>query len=695
MLNIRRSLAVLPMISSSVLAQDKPNIIFVLVDDMGWGDMSAYQKKYTPSVPRLSTPSLDMMAKSGVQLTRHYTAAPVSAPARASLFTGLHQGQEQVVRNNNFDAPIEDTDTLADVLSEAGYRTALIGKWGVGGGREGGGTPKTSPAWPTKRGFDYFFGYHNHLTAHRHYPVEEPNADPDTNTNAVWDNDTNITSQLAGCYSTDLFIARAKKWIIDERANHPDQPFFLALTLTAPHARLSLPALPYPKGGGLKGGVQWTGNNGKMINTASPETWDTYYFPSFAKQKDWPDYAKRHATIIKRIDQGMGDLVKLLKDLNIDKNTYIVFTSDNGPHNEAGGVQRISDKHPHRAQNPSFFRSYGITDGIKRDVWEGGLRVPCIVYAPSLIKSGSTNDHPSQFHDWMATFADIAGIAEPVATNGRSLLPLLTGKKQLQDNIVYTEYRGNSPMAKYPHFADNKKGRPRADQQAFYFRDSSGKLLKAIRTGIQTGNEPFEVYDTKTDPQETRNLADKLPDGTQDKLRAFYLQNRIPYQYQPKINSGKRVYDPFAIPALTTEQLGKKKRVEGLSIRQIQPKQLTSWVPRFGSICGATKAPAQLLARVSDLKLPAGSVTELTGYITIPAEGKYKLQVKGNKQTTSYIQIHNINETLANHLHLSAGMHPITITLRQGDTAADNISIEWTKDKKGIVPDSGFSHNEG
>ncbi len=693
MLNIRSSLAILPMVSTVLVAQEKPNIIFVLVDDMGWGDMSAYQKKYCPDAPRLSTPSLDNMAKNGVQLTRHYTAAPVSAPARASLFTGLHQGQAQVVRNNNFDAPIPDTDTIATVLGEAGYRTALIGKWGIGGGKESGGTPTTSPAWPTKRGFDYFFGYHNHLTAHRHYPVEEPNADPDTKTNAVWDAGVNITPQLAGCYSTDLFVARAKKWIIDERKNNPDQPFFLALTLTAPHARLSLPAVAYPKGGGLKGGVQWTGQDGKMINTASPSTWDTYYEPSFENQKDWPDYAKRHATIIKRIDQSMGDMVKLLKDLKIDKNTYIIFTSDNGPHNEAGGVQQIGPDHPHRAQNPSFFRSYGITDGIKRDVWEGGIRVPCIVYAPSQVKSGLTNDHPSQFHDWLATVADIAGIAAPAATNGRSLLPLLKGeKKQLRDNVVYTEYSGNSPMANYKHFADNKKGRPRAQQQAFYFRDSKGKMLKAIRTGIKTGDEIFEIYDTKADPQETKDLAAKLPKDTQDKLRAFYLQNRIPYQYQPKINSGKRVYDKQLIPALTNAELGKTERVAGLSLRQLKQESPTPWVPNFDSARGKSQLSAKPIAKLSELQLPADSLSELTGYINIPEDGYYKLSVQGNDATKLFIKLHGINETQANKLHLAKGLHPISITVQQGKKPAHKLSIQWKGQKNRATPDDSFSH---
>ncbi len=700
-MNARLALSLLPLMSCSLMAQEKPNIIFVLVDDMGWGDMEFYQRQYSPSTPRISTPTLNTMAKRGVQLSRHYTAAPVSAPARASLYTGVHQGQELVVRNNNFDAPIADTDTLAGILRQAGYRTALIGKWGIGGGRENGGTPTTSPAWPSKRGFDYFYGYHNHLTAHRHYPVEEPSADPDTKTNAVWDQENIVTPQLAGCYSTDLFIARAKKWIIDERKNNPEQPFFIALTLPAPHARLSLPAVPYPRGGGLRGGVQWLGKDGKMINTASPSTWDSYIEPEYAKQKDWPDYAKRHATIITRIDHGMGDLIKLLQDLKINKNTYIIFTSDNGPHNEAGGVPNtMGADHPNRAQNPSFFRSYGITDGIKRDVWEGGLRVPCLIYAPAQAARGLVNSHPTQFHDWLATCADIADVPAPASSTGRSLLPLIQGKaKQLPDNFVYTEYAFPSKMQQYKHFADNKKNRQRGEQQAFYFRDKKGNMLKAIRTGIQYGGvgEPFEVYDTLADPQETKNLADKLGDDLQQQLQSLYLRNRFAFNYKadPKNGkragcTGKRVYDKFPIPALEV----KAELEAGLTMRRLTEHPL-SWVPRFDTISGAKKAKAQPVEQLSTLELPADSVTELRGYIRIPAQGSYKLSVKGNDATKAFIKLHGINATHATTLQLAQGLHPITITLVQGKKPAYGVRLHWRDGKQGLVADSALAQTAG
>lgn len=328
-------------------AGGKPNIILVLVDDMGWGDLS-FCPDMTGKGPQIPTPRLADLAKKGALLSRHYTAAPVCAPARASLFSGVHQGHAEVVRNNSFDAALENSHTLASVLREAGYATALVGKWGIGGGAEGGGTPQTSAAWPTKRGFDYFFGYHNHIAGHRHYPKEESNADPDMHANAIWDQDEMITKDLDNCYSTDLFTARAKKWIQDHHAAHPKQPFFLALTLIAPHARLAIPAGPYPKGG-----VKWLGTPGQMINTAKGD-WDSFIDPRVKRAADtaeWRDRAaslgdaasilqaeQRHATMIARVDDAMGDLVDTCRKLQIDKNTFIVFLSDNGPHNEPGAA---------------------------------------------------------------------------------------------------------------------------------------------------------------------------------------------------------------------------------------------------------------------------------------------------------------------------------------------------------------------
>ena len=718
---------------SMALADQKPNIILVLVDDMGWGDTSVNAglvKAKGKKAPVIKTPNLETMAKRGAQLRRHYTAAPVCAPARASLFSGTHQGHTEVVRNNSFDAALEDSHTLASVLKAAGYDTALIGKWGIGGGNESGGTPTTSPGWPTKRGFDYFFGYHNHLAGHRHYPKEESNADPDMHCNAVWDGDTCITDQLDNCYSTDLFTARAKKWIIDQRKAHPDRPFFLALTLIAPHARLALPTSPYPKGGGLKGGLQWLGEPGHMINTAKGQ-WDSYIEPAYKPEKlrayakvRFPNNpnvvaaASRHATMITRIDDALGDLMQLCRDLEIDDNTFIVFTSDNGPHKEPGAVHPIPG-HPTPAQNPAFYRSYGPHDGIKRDVWEGGLRVPCLVWAPGLVKAGTVSTFPSQFHDWMATFADLAGMPKPMRCDGVSLLPTLNGRDaQQKPGIVYSEYNYGGKMDQYDDYAANKKGRTRGEQQVIVFRDDKGRYLKAIRTNVKTGQEDFEIYDVEADPHESKNLADRFRDK-QDELRTAVLYQRRAYDYVRDGSAGRRrnpyggsrCYDGTKVPA----QPAPADLQPGLTMRRLQAE--CPWVPDFDTLPGAEQATAQRVDNPTSIELPAGSITEFTGYINVPQDGDhwhFNLKLDDVAGSRAYIKMHNFQlidadtgykpgtvatETAAANadeidtarsgkkgIPLSAGLHEVTIVIVQGPSAPGHLQLQWYRGQNAPAP---------
>ncbi|WP_302014485.1 sulfatase-like hydrolase/transferase, partial [uncultured Akkermansia sp.] len=405
----------------------RPNVIFILVDDMGWGDLDSnwsQQKLNGRVVDRkneFKTPALSALAREGIQLRRHYSAAPVCAPARASLLLGVHQGTSRVVRNNRFDYPIEDSHTLGTVMQGAGYDTAAIGKWGVGGGGQSNG-PVTGG--PHQRGFNYFYGILDHLAGHFHYPSESRDIFEYNGyaSRPEWKNIKNQVPQTA--YSTDLFAARAKQWIVDQRksARKTGKPFFLYLAFPAPHGNLVVPGAPYPSGGGLKGGLQWVKKNGtESVNTAfdarAEKDKDTYIYPDNARFPN--DVAKRHSTMIRRVDDAVADLIHLLKDLKIDNNTMIVFTSDNGPHNEGGA----DPKHRHGAQNPQFFKSYGMMDGIKRDCWEGGMRVPTLVRWPARIPKGQISLQPGQFHDWLATLADVAGVPVPARSDGVSLLP--------------------------------------------------------------------------------------------------------------------------------------------------------------------------------------------------------------------------------------------------------------------------------
>lgn len=726
----------------------KPNIILVLVDDMGWGDWALNQPAAHVGTPQIDTPNLNHLANEGVRLLRHYTSAPVCAPARASLFTGVHQGHAEVIRNNSFDAALEDSHTLASVLKTAGYSTALIGKWGIGGGRESGGTPDTCPAWPTKRGFDYFFGYNNHLAGHRHYPKEESNADPETHRNAIWDGHEMITDKLDGCYCTDLFTARAKKWIVDQQTADKNKPFFLALTYVAPHARLGIPGAAYPAGGGLKGGVQWLGTPGKMINTADAETWDSYIHPQY--REAWKEYAekrygaaaahklmtaRRHASMITRVDEAMGDLVQLCKDLGIDQNTVIIFTSDNGAHDEPGAVGGFAG-HPAPAQDPSFFRSYGDHDGIKRDVWDGGLRVPCVVYAPGIVKRGLAEDTPTQFQDWMATVADLANVPKPMRCDGVSLLPLLQGEPRAEENmsdrVLYAEYFFPGGMAQYGDYAANKKGRVRGEQQVLMFRAGEQGWLKAIRTGIKTAQEDFEVYDTNADPHETSNLAGQAGVPSQDWMKSLALYNRRAYDYYrnpraPRRNNGCggfRSYDMALVPA----NAGVAATTPGLQMRRCSA--VADWVPAYDTLPAGLTAAAPVVAQPCETELPAGTITEFRGYLNVPQDGHhwhFYLTLDKVPGSKAFAKLHNFHlidadcnyepgatatESAASNtveldaaktgkkgIPLKAGLHEITITVVQGPSAPGKLRMEWNRGPQGgtitprvPIPAEAFVH---
>lgn len=714
------SIAFLSPLKAEHQPSKRPNILLILTDDMGWGDLGIFHQNQRRKAhrPAIQTPNLDRLAAEGTQLRRHYSASPVCAPARASLFSGVHQGHAEVIRNSNFDAPLENSHTLASVLREAGYSTALIGKWGLGGGKEQGGTIDTSSAWPTKRGFDYFFGYNNHLSGHRHYPKEEAADDPDTGHNAIWDSTVDaardISQECDGCYSTDLFTARAKKWIIDQKKASPERPFFLALTLIAPHARLAVPAAPYPKGAGLKGGLQWLGKPGKLINTANPQKWDTFIAPPYAKQKDWPESARRHATMITRVDQAVGDLMQLLKDLRIDSDTMIVFLSDNGPHDEPGAVSAIPG-HPTPRQDPSFFQSYGIFDGIKRDCLEGGMRVPALVRYPGVVKPRTVSLSLGQFQDWMATFADLAHVSVPMRSDGVSLMPLLCGQTEKQKNgTVYSEFFYNGATPSFKDFAPFHAKRRRGQMQVVFVDG-----FKGLRYNALNADTPFEIYDTAKDPGERHNLAAERPD-LQEKMKHAALWNRRAFDYKwqgPQRRnaiSGSTVFDVALVPAVSPTPATQT----GLALRCV--KAAPAWVPHFDTLPNANKAERSLIPDLTEHSFPAGTVSELSGYLHIPEDGIYTftLNTDAVSGTKAYINLHNfhlldadknhtpgqtvssalaINATEGSHgngaIPLQAGLHPITITVVQGASADGK--IRFTRQKAGqpanIIPKEDFS----
>jgi arylsulfatase A-like enzyme len=665
------------MVAGPLVAAPQPNVIFILTDDLGYGDLGVLNQnaRREAGLPAFQTPHLDTLAAQGALLSRHYAPAPVCAPSRASLLLGVHQGHANV-RNNQFDKTLEDQPTLGSVMQRAGYATAAVGKWGVAGGKESGGSPQSSPAFPTRRGFDFFFGYLDHVAGHRHYPKESPVAanDPDGR-NAVWEMDTEISSKLDRCYSTDLFAARAKKWIIDHHAAAPSQPFFLYLAFTAPHAALEVPTQAYPAGGGVNGGVQWTGTGGAAINTASG-TIDSWIHPDYATQTGWSVANKRHATMVRRLDDAVGDLLKLLVDLGMDENSLVVFTSDNGPHNE-GSYSKV-------VQDPRFFRSYGPLDGIKRDTWEGGIRVPAIVRWPAGIPAGRISDHPSQFHDWMATFAEVAGIAVPARSDGTSLVPALTGAGVQRESLVYVEYAVNGKTPDYTDFLASHRQAVRNQQQVIYL-----KGYKGVRQDIASQATDFQVYDTLKDPQETTNLAGQAGIPTQQEFKDAVLRVRRPESSAP------RPYDAEGVPSLTVAAV-----TPGVKWKAIEGE--FPWVPSFAGLTPAAVGTAprlDLAVRTREEQVGL----EFQSYLKIPADGDFTFFL--TTDTGAFLRIHQMQvldgdrgyaagRELSATVKLKAGLHPFTLGYRRGAAGAPVLRLEWSGPgvDKQVIPDEAFFH---
>lgn len=400
----------------------KPNIILILSDDFGYGDLGSYGQKY------IKTPNLDSLAQSGIRFTQFYAAAPVCAPSRASLMTGRHQGHAFIRGNtddNNQRVPLrlEDT-TFAEVLKTAGYKTGIDGKWGLG-------EPETSGV-PNKKGFDYFFGYLNQNHAHNYY------------TDYLWHNESKVKIP-PGAYSHDLFTGDALDFINRESAN----PFFLYLAYTIPHANNEL---------GRRTG------NGMEVPTDAPYT-----------NEDWTPQQKNYAAMVTRMDTDIGKIAALLKQLKIDDNTILIFTGDNGPQGtDEGGYDQ------------ALFNSSGGLRGIKRELYEGGIREPLIVSWSGKIKGGQTSDFVWASWDFLPTFAAIANAKTPNGVDGISVLPTLLGQKQSARKYLYWEFH-----------------------EGGYAQAVRMNRWKGVRHGV---SGKIELYDLQTDASEKNDLAAKNPE---------------------------------------------------------------------------------------------------------------------------------------------------------------------------------------
>ncbi len=644
-------------------AAEKPNVIFILLDDMGWGDFGVLHQNDSKHDKRHRTPMLDQMAGEGMQMRSHYCPAPVCAPSRSSLLTGVHQGHA-VVRDNQFDKALENNHTLATVMKTAGYRTWLVGKYGLQGDGE---TPEQWDAYPTKRGFDEFYGYVRHRDGHVHYPADAwplGNSDSHREPKQVWYNEKEVSRGLSKCYTTDLFTARSKDWIKEHVESNASDPFFLYLAYDTPHAALQLPSTAYPEGYGVDKGVQWLGKPGKMINTAMG-TVDGYRHPEYTGH-GWSDVEERFATMVRRIDNCVGDLLQTLRDLRIDDETLVVISCDNGPHHEAY-LQTLRGKPVE--YTPQSFQSYGPFDGTKRDVWEGGIRVGTLAWWPGKIAPGSVDETPSQFHDWMPTFADVAGAVAPARTDGVSLLPTLTKQGTQRPGQVYVEYFQPGRTPAYVDFAPAKRKQLRRQMQVI-FMDG----YKGIRQDIQGHADPFAIYDLKTDPKELNNLARSSSSfrKLQTRMHDRVLQIRRPNA------SAKRPYDDEPIPAIDMQTDNGWQWETYAGPFEYTPDVATLKPNAKGRSDGPNLADVAI-------KASPGDAARHRGNLVAETTGLYRVKLK--TASPAFVRIHDAilidadfgfdpKRSYEATVRLKAGGHPIAITELVGESGP-MAELEW------------------
>jgi uncharacterized sulfatase len=435
----------------------KPNVIFILADDLGYGDIGCYGQQ------QIKTPRIDRMCAEGIKFTNHYAGSTVCAPSRSALMTGMDTGHAFVRGNDAY--PIRPQDvTVAEVLKKARYSTAIIGKWGLG-------DPGTTGV-PNKQGFDFFYGYLNQIRAHNSYPPflwrndkKEMLPNEVVMSTTGYAKDLGSVSTNKKVHSHDLFTKEALNFIKEKS----DTNFFLYLAYTIPHAN----------------------NEFALLDEHGMEVPDLGEYAD----KDWPEVEKAKAAMISRMDGDVGKILDLLKEKGIDENTLVIFSSDNGPHAE-GGV------------DPEFFDSNNPFRGIKRDMYDGGIRVPMIARWPGNIAAGQTTDHLSAFWDFLPTCAEIAGVEHGVETNGISYLPTLLSmpEKQKQHEYLYWEF-------------------PELGKRQAVIKGKH-KLVYFVEDGV------YELYDLSVDTAEKNNIIGQHPELVEE-LKNQLENTRTPNEFFP------------------------------------------------------------------------------------------------------------------------------------------------------------------
>ena len=463
----------------------RPNIVFILADDLGWGELGSYGQK------KIKTPNLDRLASEGLRFTRHYTGAPVCAPARCVLMTGRHLGHAEI--RNNGDSkngrkfpgqwPITaEAVTIAEALRKSGYATGGFGKWGLG--------PTDTAGSPIRQGFDRFYGYNCQRNAHSFYPpfldddegIETINQKPVPGHQRKPKGPIVADDYRADTYAPDRILAEAVEFL-DKHAT-TGKPFFLYCPFVEPHVAMHPPqewVNRYPAEWDREKGV-YRGQNG--------------YLPH-------PRPRAGYAAMISDLDEHVGTILKRLEKHELVSKTVVIFTSDNGTthgsRDERFGVGGV---------DASFFNSTAGLRGFKGSVYEGGIRVPCIVRWPGITPEGGTDKTPSYFPDWFPTLCDLGGAEAPADLDGDSLVPVLHSRRGATQTFA------------------------RRKPMIWEFHGYRGQLAvmdgrwKAVRQRVRSKKpDPWELYDLDSDPGETNNLAEAQP-GVLRKLEDSFKKDR-------------------------------------------------------------------------------------------------------------------------------------------------------------------------
>ncbi|MEZ6143098.1 MAG: arylsulfatase [Zavarzinella sp.] len=454
------ALALIVCSASFSFAKDRPpNIVFIMADDLGYEELGCFGQKM------IRTPAVDALAKGGMKLTRFYSGNAVCAPSRCNLMTGKHPGHAFVRDNRQFvpkmegQFPMADGEiTVAEVLKKHGYATGAMGKWGLG--------MFDTEGSPLKQGFDYFYGYNCQAHAHTHYPTH------------IYRNDKRIdlpgnNGQTGDTYTQDMFEKEALEFV----EKNQQKPFFLYLPFTVPHVAVQVPDDSL---------AEYLGKLGD----------DPAYDGSKGYRKHPAPHAG-YAAMVTRMDRTVGRLMAKLKELKLDENTLVIFTSDNGPTHNVGGA------------DSTFFESAGKLRGLKGSLYEGGIRVPTVAYWPGKIAPGSESTSPFAHWDVLPTLAEVAGAPAPQGIDGISFLPTLLGKEQKQHEFLYWEFPGYG------------------GQQAV-----QAGPWKAVRQKLGTGVVKTELYNLQNDPYEATDVASQHPDVVK-KMEAIMVQEHTPSKIFP------------------------------------------------------------------------------------------------------------------------------------------------------------------